>query len=86
MVEANEIKGQSGNPAFLATIFEGIRLEAKLTGTEAARQQRVEGHLRVETDLVAALHAGRARVAAGRRAPVIEKPALASESSGNRLD
>jgi len=67
LVEANEIKGQSGNPAFLATIFDGIRLEARLTGTEAETRQRVGGNLRVETDLVAALHAARARAAAAKR-------------------
>ena len=29
-IEANEIKGQSGNPAFLEKVYDGIRLEARL--------------------------------------------------------
>jgi hypothetical protein len=68
LVEASEIKGQSGNPAFLATVFEGLRLEARLTGTETAVHQRLDGKLRVETNLVALLQAGRQRVAALKRA------------------
>ena len=51
-VEQNEIKGQSGNPAFLEKVYDGIRLEAKITGTEAPQQQRIEGSLTLE-DLVA---------------------------------
>ena len=41
-VEQNEVKGQSGNPAFLDKVYDGIRLEARLTGTEAAQKQTVE--------------------------------------------
>jgi hypothetical protein len=50
-VEQNEVKGQSGNPAFLDKVYDGIRLEARLTGTEAPQQQQIEGRLRLE-DLV----------------------------------
>jgi len=32
-VEANEVKAQSGNPAFLEKVYDGLRLEARLTGT-----------------------------------------------------
>ena len=41
-VEQNEVKGQSGNLAFLDKVYDGIRLEARLTGTEAAQKQTVE--------------------------------------------
>jgi DNA-binding CsgD family transcriptional regulator len=51
LVEANEIKGQSGNPAFLDKVYEGIRLEARLTGTEAPQQQQIETRMTLE-DLV----------------------------------
>lgn len=47
-VEQNEIKAQCGNPAFLDKVYEGIRLEAKLTGTETPQQQRVEGRMTLE--------------------------------------
>ena len=47
-IEANEIKGQSGNPAFLEKVYEGIRLEARLTGTEAPQKQTIDGDLRIE--------------------------------------
>lgn len=50
-VEQNEVKAQSGNPAFLEKVYEGIRIEARLTGTEAPHQQQIEGRLRLE-DLV----------------------------------
>ena len=56
-VEANEIKGQSGNPAFLEKVYDGIRLEAKLTGTEAPIKQTLDGDLRLETDLLGRLDA-----------------------------
>jgi DNA-binding CsgD family transcriptional regulator len=52
MVEANEIKGQCGNAAFLDKVYDGIRLEARITGTEAPQQQHIEGRVRLE-DLVA---------------------------------
>ena len=51
IVEQNEVKGQSGNPAFLDKVYDGIRLEARITGTEAPHQQHIAGHLRLE-DLV----------------------------------
>ena len=40
--EANEVKAQSGNPAFLERICDAIRLEAKLTGTEAPKVQVID--------------------------------------------
>ena len=40
-MEQNEVKGQSGNPAFLDKVYDGIRLEARLTGTEAPQKQAV---------------------------------------------
>jgi hypothetical protein len=61
-VEANEIRGQSGNPAFLDKVFEGIRLEARLTGTEAPERQEFDGQLHVDT-LVARLQGARQRAA-----------------------
>ena len=51
-VEQNEVKAQNGNPAFLNTVYDGLRFEARLTGTEAPQQQQIEGRLRLE-DLVA---------------------------------
>jgi hypothetical protein len=39
-LEASEIKGQSGNPAFLEQVYHGIQLEAKLTGRGAEEAQR----------------------------------------------
>jgi len=52
-VEANEVKAQTGNAAFLEKVYDGIRLEARITGTEAPQQQRVESRVRLE-DLVVA--------------------------------
>jgi len=66
-VEANEVKGQSGNPAFLEKVYDGIRLEAKITGTEAPQKQSVDGAFRVQEDLFALLDAGRRRAAEGRK-------------------
>ena len=51
-VEQNEVKAQSGNPAFLEKVYDGIRLEARLTGTEAPQQQQIENKVTLE-DLVA---------------------------------
>ena len=51
-VEQNEIKAQSGNPAFLDKVYEGLRLEARLTGTEAPVQQQIENRMTLE-ELVA---------------------------------
>jgi DNA-binding CsgD family transcriptional regulator len=45
-IEANEIKAQSGNPAFLDKVYDGIRLEARITGTEAPQKQALEGEIR----------------------------------------
>jgi hypothetical protein len=64
-VEANEIKGQSGNPAFLEKVYDGLRLEAKLTGTEAPQKQSIDAALRVESTIVTRLRAGRQRVTDG---------------------
>ena len=60
-VEANEIKGQSGNPAFLEKVYDGIRLEAKITGTEAPQKQTLGGDLRIQSDHVALLDAWKRR-------------------------
>ena len=60
-VEANEIKAQSGNPAFLEKVYDGIRLEARLTGTEAPQKQSIDGDLRIEADLIARLDAAKRR-------------------------
>ena len=46
-VEANEVKAQSGNPAFLEKVYDGLRLEARLTGTEAPQKQAIDGELRL---------------------------------------
>ena len=46
-VEQNEVKGQSGNPAFLDKVYDGIRLEARITGTEAPQKQTLDGELRL---------------------------------------
>ena len=70
--EANEIKGQCGNPAFLEKVYDGIRLEGRITGTEAPQKQTIDGELRVEAELIArldraklrALEAGKPRLAA----------------------
>ena len=62
-VEANEIKGQSGNPAFLEKVYDGIRLEAKITGTEAPLKQTLDADIRVESDLLARLDAAKRRAA-----------------------
>ena len=42
VIEESEVKGQSGNPAFLERICDAIRLEAKLTGTEAPKVQVID--------------------------------------------
>ena len=47
-VEANEVKVQSGNPAFLDKVYDGIRLEARITGTEAPQDQRIENRTTLE--------------------------------------
>ena len=46
-VEANEVKAQSGNPAFLDKVYDGIRLEARITGTEAPHKQALDGEIRL---------------------------------------
>ena len=60
-VEANEVKGQCGNPAFLEKVYDGIRLEARITGTEAPQKQTVDGELRIEADLIARLDRAKQR-------------------------
>ena len=60
-VEANEIKGQCGNPAFLEKVYDGIRLEARITGTEAPQKQTIDGELRVEAELIARLDRAKLR-------------------------
>ena len=55
--EANEIKGQCGNPAFLEKVYDGIRLEARITGTEAPQKQTIQADLRVEAELIGRLDA-----------------------------
>ena len=70
--EANEVKGQCGNPAFLEKVYDGIRLEARITGTEAPQKQTLDGDLRIEADRLdrldvwkrRALEAGKLRLAA----------------------
>ena len=56
-VEENEVKGQSGNPAFLEKIYDGIRIEARITGTEAPQKQTFDGEIRLPTRVVDELHA-----------------------------
>src|SRR3954466_14843804 len=51
-IEANEIKAQNGNPAFLDKVFEGIRLEARITGTEAPQKQTLDGELRLPVHVI----------------------------------
>ena len=51
-VEANEVKAQSGNPAFLDKVYDGVRLEARLTGTEAPHKQALEGEIRLPIRVV----------------------------------
>ena len=59
--EANEVKGQCGNPAFLEKVYDGIRLEARITGTEAPQKQTIDGELRVEAELIARLDRAKLR-------------------------
>ncbi len=63
-VEANEMKAQSGNPAFLDRIFDGICAEARSTRTEAPQQQRVESAVCVQD------FSARIQAASARRAPL----------------
>jgi DNA-binding CsgD family transcriptional regulator len=74
LVEANEIKGQNGNPAFLEKVYDGIRLEAKLTGTEAPYKQTIDGDLRLEADLLDRLDRCKRRSAEAAKSlqPVLE--------------
>ena len=51
-VEQNEVKGQSGNPAFLDKVYDGIRLEARITGTEAPQKQTLDGEIRLPTRVI----------------------------------
>jgi len=51
-MEANEIKAQSGNPAFLDKVYDGIRLEARITGTEAPQKQTLDGEIRLPTRVI----------------------------------
>ena len=51
-VEANEVKAQSGNPAFLDKVYDGIRLEARITGTEAPQKQSLDGEIRLPIRVV----------------------------------
>ena len=55
-VEENEVKGQSGNPAFLEKIYDGVRIEARITGTEAPQKQTFDGEIRLPTRVVDELH------------------------------
>ena len=51
-VEANEVKAQNGNPAFLDKVYDGIRLEARITGTEAPQKQAFDGEIRLPIRVV----------------------------------
>ena len=51
-VEANEVKAQNGNPAFLDKVFDGIRLEARITGTEAPQKTALDGELRLPVRVI----------------------------------
>ena len=51
-VEANEVKAQSGNPAFLDKVYDGLRLEARITGTEAPQRQTLDGEIRLPTRVI----------------------------------
>ena len=46
------VKAQTGNPAFLDKVCDAIRLEARLTRTEAPQQQQIETRISLE-DLIA---------------------------------
>jgi hypothetical protein len=48
--------GQSGNPAFLEKVYEGVRLEARLTGTEAPQKQALEGEVRLPIRVIDELY------------------------------
>ncbi len=52
LVEQNEIKGQNGNPAFLDKVYEGLRLEARITGTEAPQKQAIDGEIRLPVRVI----------------------------------
>ena len=54
--EANEVKGQSGNPAFLDKVYDGIRLEARITGTEAPQKQTLDGEVRLPIRVIDELY------------------------------
>jgi DNA-binding CsgD family transcriptional regulator len=51
-IESNEVKVQSGNPAFLEKVYDGIRLEARITGTEAPQKQALEGEIRLPVRVI----------------------------------
>jgi hypothetical protein len=55
-VEQNEVKVQSGNPAFLEKVYEGLRLEARITGTEAPQKQALEGEIRLPVRVIDELY------------------------------
>jgi len=44
----SQVKVQSGNPAFLDKVYDGIRLEARIAGTEAPQDQRIENRTTLE--------------------------------------
>ena len=56
LVEQNEVKGQSGNPAFLDKVYDGIRLEARITGTEAPQKQSLDGEIRLPIRVIDELY------------------------------
>ena len=55
-MEQNEVKGQNGNPAFLDKVYDGIRLEARITGTEAPQKQTVDGEVRLPIRVIDELY------------------------------
>ena len=57
LLMSNETKGQSGTPASWKRIFDDIRLEARITGTEAPQKQSIDGDLRRESSLIDRLDA-----------------------------
>jgi hypothetical protein len=65
-VEQNEIKAQHGNPAFLEKVYDGIRLEARLTGTEAPQKRILDADVRIETDLTERLDRAKQRARESR--------------------
>ena len=60
-MEANEVKAQHGNPAFLDKVYDGIRLEARITGTEAPQKQTLDGEVRLPIRVIDELYTERQR-------------------------